>query len=336
MRSLALLILTAFVVSCGTETDPATQAAATTDAAPHASADSSTLADTAVAMGPDAGAPTDLGLDPDLALPEPAPVDSSPLDVMGRPAKVVLPDDYDPARTYPLVVLLHGYSASGDIQDLYFGVGVRSTERQFILVKPNGTANPESKRFWNAFWCCDFYAQDVDDVAYISALIDDAKARFSVDAQRVYLLGHSNGGFMSYRMACEIDGIAALASLAGSAELDEADCAATAAPLGVLQIHGTLDGTIPYDGWPGRYPGARELMERWAARNGCGAEPVAGEALDLEANLPGEDTSTLAWEACAGGTSVALWTIEAGGHIPNFQPAFIERTLDFLFAHVRP
>ena len=267
---------------------------------------------------------------------DPGPVDTSPLDVMNRPADVLIPDDYDRSTSYPLVVLLHGYTADGDIQDNYFGVGAKRTERGFILVKPDGTRNPQGQRYWNAMWCCDVYDENVDDVAYISGLITAAKERFNVDERRVYLLGHSNGGFMSYRMACDVDGITAIASLAGSGWLDASDCPVAGGPVAVLQIHGTLDGTIRYNGLPAKYPSAPEMARRWVERNGCDPEPEIGPSLDIDRGLPGAETTPEVWSGCDDETSVALWTIEAGVHIPAFQPEFIDLTLDFLFAHSSP
>ncbi len=289
---------------------------------------------------PDVGTPgedatgADTGDAADAAVP--GPVDTSPIDVMDRPAKVVVPDDYDPSTAYPLIVLLHGYTATGDLQDAYFGLGAQSTDRGFILIKPNGTIDPMGNRFWNASWCCDFYNSGVDDVGYISGLIAAAKERFNVDAKRVYMIGHSNGGFMSYRMACEVDGIAAIASLAGSSWLDDADCQGTGGPVAVLQIHGTLDATIPYNGAANRYPSAPDLMSRWVARNGCDPVAEVGEKIDIESNLAGAETAPEVWAACDEDATVTLWTIEGGGHIPALRPAFIEQTLDFLLSHNSP
>ncbi len=160
----------------------------------------------------------------------------------GRPASVRVPSDYDPNVEYPLVILLHGYSASGGVQNIYFGLSNQVTALGFILVIPDGTVNSDGLRFWNATdACCNFDTADVDDVGYLRGLIAEAQANYRVDPRRVYLFGHSNGGFMAHRMACEAsDVITAIASLAGSTYLDpptarrssrSACCRSTARPM---------------------------------------------------------------------------------------------------------
>ncbi|MFU8807266.1 MAG: alpha/beta hydrolase family esterase [Bradymonadaceae bacterium] len=256
-----------------------------------------------------------------------------------RPARVLLPNDYDTDKSWPLVVLLHGYSASSTVQDAYLGLSARRHAYGFITIQPDGTKNPEDKTFWNATEaCCDFYGSGVDDLAYLEELIDEAEERLAIDPGRIYLLGHSNGGFMSYRLSCEFGSrIAAMASLAGSSFANPADCRAPAYP-GILQIHGTLDAVILYDGGvlvDKSYPGAREVVERWAKRNECDDEPTSGESLNLDRATAGDETEVLRWESCARGSSAELWTIQGGSHIPTFTTDFIGKVLDFLFQHSR-
>lgn len=262
-----------------------------------------------------------------------------PSDPLGgdRPAKVVLPDDYDTSRSWPLVVLLHGYSATGPLQDAYFGLSRRGTDRGFITVLPNGTEDAAGNRFWNATdACCDFADSGVDDVQYLTELVAEAKERLAVDERRVYFMGHSNGGFMSYRMACELGSeIAAIASLAGSAYADGQDCAEDG-NVGVLQIHGDADETVAYTGgefFGNAYPGARDAAARWAARNGCDDQPQSGEAIDLDKDVDGAESDVDAWQACDADRRVELWTIRGGSHIPSLSDDFTDRLLDFLFAH---
>ena len=186
----------------------------------------------------------------------------------GRPADVRVPSDYDSNTEYPLVVLLHGYSATGGLQNLYFGLSNQVTALGFILVIPDGTANSDGARFWNATnSCCDFENSKVDDVAYLTAVIDDAIARYGADPRRVYLVGHSNGGYMAYRMACDrADRIAGIASLAGANWKDTSRCRPSV-PVPVVQIHGTKDDNVPYAGNVVT-PTAKESVASFAATNG--------------------------------------------------------------------
>lgn len=253
-----------------------------------------------------------------------------------RPAQVLVPDDYSTSRDWPLVILLHGYTSSGAGQDSYFGLSARRHERGFIAVLPDGTRDRGGNRFWNSTdACCDFYNTGVDDVAYLSGLVAEAKQRLAVDPERVYLLGHSNGGFMSYRMACELGSeISAIATLAGSSFDDAADCAEDG-QVSVLQIHGDADPTVLYDGgnFFGRpYPGAREVVQRWAARNGCDEQPESAGNVDVDRRLAGDETQVERWGGCDDAAGVELWTIPQGGHIPDLSAEFTDEVLDFLLS----
>jgi polyhydroxybutyrate depolymerase len=252
-----------------------------------------------------------------------------------RPSEFVLPSDYDPAKEYPLVVVLHGFGANGPIQSLYMGVSPAVDDRDFILVHPNGTELPSGTKFWySGAPCCGF---PVDDVSYITGLINDAKGAFNVNDYQVYLWGHSNGGFMSFTMACEASSsITAIASLAGSSFVDAGDCGPSDEPVSVLQIHGTDDGIISYDD-SAFSPGAEAMFERTAGFLGCDLGSLTvGPTLDIVGNLDGEETTARACnDGCIGDTSAELWTIEDGPHIPSFNTNFAENVLDWLFSKSR-
>ena len=161
-----------------------------------------------------------------------------------------VPSDYSQDTPTPLVVLLHGYGSSGVRQESYMKFGKLVDSHGFLLVRPDGTqeSTEEGRRFWNASKaCCNFEGSTIDDSAYVLSVIEAVRSRYTVDPKRVYLIGHSNGGFMSYRAAHDhSDRIAAIASLAGAASTD--DLPAPLHPVHILQIHGTDDATIAYAG----------------------------------------------------------------------------------------
>jgi polyhydroxybutyrate depolymerase len=257
-----------------------------------------------------------------------------------RPVEVFVPSGYQDGTPAPLVILLHGYGASGLVQELYFNLRPLADARGFLYAYPDGTIDANNSRFWNATdACCNFFGSDVDDSAYLRQVIDEIKARYTVDPKRVFVLGHSNGGFMSFRMACDhADAIAAVASLAGAVAADAAACAPVE-PVAALQIHGTADDTILYDGgmiFDNTYPGAIASAQRWATLDGCDAMPTAGPALDLEADLAGAEATTEAYTGCDPGGHAELWTIEGGGHLPALSADFSTLVIDFLFAHPKP
>ncbi len=261
-----------------------------------------------------------------------------------RPAQLYVPTSYADATPAPLLVLLHGYSASGAVQDLYLGLRQYAESRGFLYVYPDGTVDKAGNHFWNATdACCDFDGTHVDDSAYVSGLIKEIGTRYSVDPKRVFLVGHSNGAFMSFRMSCDhADQIAAMVGIAGATWLDPAKCKPSA-PVSVLQVHGTADTEVLYDGATtlgtmqgnSAYPGAKQTMSTWAGYDGCATTlDTSAPNLDIEDTLAGAETSVSKFASgCGAQSEVQLWSIAGGKHLPNFSAAFAPKMLDWLFAH---
>jgi polyhydroxybutyrate depolymerase len=266
----------------------------------------------------------------------PAETASTELGPADRPARLVAPDEV--TAPAPLVVLLHGFQASAAAQDAYLGVTAQAATRGLYVLLPDGTMGPDGNRFWDAApACCNFTGTPVDDVGYLSDLIEEALAEHPIDPERVYLLGHSNGGFMSYRLACErADLITAVAVLAG-AEAPNVTCEPSE-PVSVLHLHGTADELILYDGGTtvAPYTGARETVARWVERDGCDSESVEGDRLDLVTAAEGDETRVQRHEGCDGGAEVQLDTLADAGHVPGFQPDAVgTEVLDWLLARTR-
>jgi polyhydroxybutyrate depolymerase len=266
-----------------------------------------------------------------------------PITVGGdRPATVYVPASLDPDVPAPLVVVLHGYGVSGLVQELYLQLRPLAEERGFLYIYPDGMIDATNKRFWNAADpCCDSTGGVANDSAYLIGLVGEIKAHYNVDAKRVFFVGHSNGGFMSYRLACDhADTIAAIASLAGAVFTDELQCDPSE-PVSVLQIHGSADDTVLYDGAvinDQPYLGARESVAKWAERDGCDPAPdEAAPPIDIDVGLAGAETKITQYaNGCAPGGHAELWTIEGGGHLPAVGPEFVKKLGDFLFAHPKP
>jgi polyhydroxybutyrate depolymerase len=266
------------------------------------------------------------------------PSSADPTD--NRPYGLKVPAGYDARQPAPLVVLLHRYASDGQSQAEYFGLPALADKAGFLLAIPGGTRNVLGSRFWNATdACCDYYRTGVDDVAYIDAMIDEIAARHSVDPARVYLIGHSNGAFMSHRYACDRSPrVAAIVTLAGQQWENQKHCRPSS-PVSVLQVHGLDDDAIRYEG--GRatfngatYPGAVETVDDWAKQNGCpGSLDATGRRLDLDRAAPGDETVEEAIGGCPAGTDVRLWTIERGAHIPALNEHWAEAIWTFMADH---
>jgi polyhydroxybutyrate depolymerase len=341
------------IVSCGDDELTAMQHDADVEvldtAAPDTTAPDTAAADTAApdTAVDDGDATEDAAADdalPVLQLPDAgsdaadAVTEPPSLDPLGgdRPALVYLPDGYDAATPTPLVILLHGYSATGPVQDLYLGFHERATEAGLIAMVPNGTADAFGVHFWNAdpAWCCNFANSGVDDEGYLLGLIAEAGERFNVDPARVYLLGHSNGGFMAYRMACaHADVVAGVVSIAGALPKAIGDCAPDR-PVTVVEVHGTLDAVISYYGNLA-YPSAEATIDRWVGYDGCDPVPVASGGFDYDSGVLGAETQKLVWDGCDDGALVSRWTLNGSSHVPLFTSAFLPDAFAFLLSHTR-
>ena len=251
-----------------------------------------------------------------------------------------VPSSYSKDTSLPLVVLLHGYGSTGVQQESYMKFVSVAEKNKFILVYPNGTIDLVGRRFWNATdACCDFFS-DVDDDAYLLSILKEMESIYSIDAKRIYFVGHSNGGFMSYRMACRHpDRIAAIASLAGASYFKTTDCGAKNS-VSVLQVHGTNDETILYEGGQilgNSYPSAFASASQWATFNQCTQNAVAQSTkLDLEGSIAGDETSITAWTNCQNSSEVELWTMKNASHTPTLSSTFATKIWEFFAAHPKP
>lgn len=260
--------------------------------------------------------------------------------VAARPYVLRVPSGAATGASLPLVILLHGYGASGAIQNTYFGLSAEADRSNFLLAFPDGTTDASGRRFWNASdACCNFLSVPVDDVAYLNAIIDDVQAKQRVDPKRIFIVGHSNGGFMAHRMACDASNrIAAIVSFAGVGSKDATRCQPTS-PVSVAQLHGTADETVAFTGGDfqgAAFPSAAETQRAWATRNGCGTTMTETGRLDLVTNLPGDDTKVERYSGCQRG-DVELWTIDNGTHIPSFATTtFSGAVWRFLSTHPKP
>lgn len=265
-----------------------------------------------------------------------------------RAARLYLPSGYDGRTPLPFVTLLHGYGATSTWHEDYWQLQPLAETRGFLYCYPDGTLDTEGNRFWNATdACCDRFGSGVDDSAYLRGLIEEISRGYAVDRKRISLTGHSNGGYMSYRMACDhANLIASIASLAGYT-FQDASAPRPKEPVHVLHINGTADESVPYSGGAGGVatvasPGAPRTVQIWAGFNGSDGpvwdpEPV----FDLDLGVPGLDTTVLRYTQCPPSGAVELWTINGGQHSPTLsigtnKSEFAARVVDWLLAHPKP
>ncbi|MEW5720229.1 MAG: PHB depolymerase family esterase [Chloroflexota bacterium] len=212
-----------------------------------------------------------------------------------------------------LVIVLHGGGGNATSAARMTGMSTLSDKENFIVVYPDGTGRLDDKLLtWNSGNCCG-YALDnqIDDVGFIHALIEKLQRDYPIDARRVYATGISNGGMMSYRLACELsDKLAAIAPVAGALNVE----CKPVAPISVIAFHGTADQHVLYDGGAPKAkadPHPREdtsvayAMNFWTQHNQCATTPTRDERGNIV-----HDT----YAKCANGTGVELYAIKGGGH----------------------
>lgn len=222
-----------------------------------------------------------------------------------------------PDGPVPLLIALHGGLGSSTQFEENSGFDAIADREGFLVVYPDGIGvgvQENRLRTWNGGSCCGPAARDdVDDVTFISMLIDAVGATQQVDPARVFAAGHSNGGIMAYRLACELsDRIVAVGLQAGSLDIDE--CAPTR-PVSLLHLHGTADTNHPIDGGHGTtgvsgidFPSARTSVRTFAAADGCAAEPT------VQTDATNADLEITAWTGCDEGTEVQFIAVAGAPH----------------------
>jgi polyhydroxybutyrate depolymerase len=244
-----------------------------------------------------------------------------------RPVTVNLPENL--ASPAPLLILLHSASTSGAHQESYMHLAPIAKKSGLIYIAPDGTTNIEGKRFWNASKsCCNKYGQEVDDVAYIDSLINEIDKKTPIDRGRIYLVGHSNGAFMSFTYACKSNQVAAIVAIAGAMDSNP-ECIPTT-PVSLLNIHGSADKTIKVAGGvmnKNSYTSAATTMNTIASLNKCTKQAQAKK--DFEPTIKGAETTVINY-ACETHTHLQFWKITDGSHSPKLPRDFAQQVITFL------
>jgi polyhydroxybutyrate depolymerase len=218
---------------------------------------------------------------------------------------LVSPPNVQPGEKLPLIFVLHGFTETAVAERSIGFWDAAVVKDRFIAAFPQGDFNS-----WNAGGCCALAkAGNIDDMGYLQALVTQAKQRPDVDPARIFMVGESNGGMMTYRFLCQhADELAGAASVEGTSV---AGCEPNA-PIRLLHVHGRDDTTVPYDGGQSliswvlgvSFASVPYSVQQVATAEGCGSPSTqtAGKV------------TTQTWTGCGAGGPVQLVSVDGWGH----------------------
>ena len=230
---------------------------------------------------------------------------------LNREFYIYIPDGIDTTNSQvPLLFSLHGYTSRAIWNLGYTGFQSIAETEKFIVIYPQGTILASTgETHWNVGgWTV---GSTTDDVDYLSSLIDWAYSEYKIDRNRVYSTGMSNGGFMSYHLACNLSyKIAAVASVTGSMTPQTYNSCSPTHPTAILQIHGTADGVVPYYG-NSISRAIPTVMDYWEEYNDCEQEII--NIID-DVNGDGDGGYLYSYNQCLSDVNLRLYLMTNMGH----------------------
>ena len=232
-------------------------------------------------------------------------------DNLQRDYIMYVPASYNSANPVPLVFCFHGYSSNANVNFNYTNFKGIADTAGFIVVHPQGTLL-QGVTHWNVGgWTL---GSTVDDVGFTNALIDSISSNFSINPDRIYSTGMSNGGYMSFLLACQLSNrFAAVASVTGSMTPQTYNACNPQHPTPILQIHGTADGTVPYGGNPSWTKSIDEVLQYWSSFNNCNPTPTTTNMPDLNA-FDGSTVDYIIYSGGDNGTTAEHFKVNGGDH----------------------
>ena len=238
-----------------------------------------------------------------------------------RTYMVHVPAIYKSDKRVPLFIVLHGGGGNGEKAEKISRISGLSNREGFILVYPDAVG-----RNWNDGRDVNKYLshrKNIDDVGFISALIDKISTEYAIDPERVYVSGASNGGMMAHRLACELTGkIAAIAPVIAAMPENLVGRCSPSRPIPVVMVNGTADPLVPWEGGYVRFIGRKkygkilsvpDTVQFWVSHNRCQTGPVKTWLPDTDPD-DGTRVRKTVFGGCKKGAEVVLYEIQGGGH----------------------
>ena len=222
----------------------------------------------------------------------------------------------DSTAPAPLILALHGGLGSASQFEANSRLSEFAESNGFYVVYPNGISASNTQpafQTWNAGDCCGPAARsDVDDVAFIASLIKLMRANYSIDSSRIFAIGHSNGGMLAYKLACELsDQIKGVGIQSASLGMNECK---SSIPVKVIHIHGTADTNFPLEGGLGSgvanvsFRSARFAIDTLVGVNRCNKDP------DLVRDDGNSDITVYSWNKCSNSVGIRYITVDGASH----------------------
>lgn len=240
-----------------------------------------------------------------------------------RNVYVHVPPVYDGRKPLSLVIVIHGAFDTAKGIETDSGFSQLADREGFMVMYPNGIGIAGLLQHWNAGHCCGKAAEDqIDDVGYLNASIDVLSGRLAIDPNRIYMVGFSNGGMLTYRFCAEsgnrLAGAAVLAGAIGSRLGDASPIwtmPETAPPIPMLIMHGLQDTHVPFNGGslspsdlPRYYDSVDNAVAYWTRQNGCRRGKDTFKVINPWVRLQ-------QWETCSSRCPVRLYTIGNWAHV---------------------
>ena len=231
---------------------------------------------------------------------------------LSREYLLYTPPNYDSSRQTPVVIGFHGGETSNALFARTSRLHILAEQENFLVVYPNGV-----DKHWNDGRGTS--NPNIDDVGFVTAVVEDLKSIRNVDTNRIYATGISNGAFMTQRLACELaDVIAAFSAVAGSMGVNLRSSCRPGRPVSMMIINSPNDNFVPWNGGimkkgkGGNILSIPELVEFWKQHNSCGER----EERTFLKRISTDKTKVVMRQhkGCRADSQLVLFTIEGGGH----------------------
>lgn len=239
-----------------------------------------------------------------------------------RTYRLHIPPSYDKNKFMPLLIVLHGGGGTGERMEKLTqgGFNKLSDKEGFLVVYPDGIEKNWNDGRENVKYRA--HREKIDDVGFISSLIEHLAVEHRIDKKRVYVTGISNGAMMSFRLGCELsEKIAAIAPVAGAMPENLPSRCSPSRQIPVLMVSNTEDRLVPWKGGDirfgrktfGRALSVPETVKYWVTHNQCSSSPTISMEPDRDPN-DGTRVRKELYNQCRKSSEVVLFAIEGGGH----------------------